>query len=627
MANSSKLPTTAQFAYFDWQNAFFQRSPQVDGSGTYTLYFTVTPTDSDGNIIDGGFLVTSFARNGKTYTYWVPVGNVSVDGLSATGCVGGIRPTGYDYTTGDADFLPPSTVSLAGAKIVCGLPAVVGELLRQAVQGNIATGGSRFIIGTDASGDVTLAGSTGTGTYSDFIKRTSAGVAQYWNGSSWVAFNDAVASVTAKVSATDTTPDYLQNKFGSSDGSVVFSVTNPGGDETLNLAVNIPARISSHAIYTPAYMTGGTSAETNTALWDSVTNGSFRLTIDGVTLNVTGISFAGITTMAQVATVIQTALRAACGTTPTVVWSTNKFIITSSNTTVSSAVSVLTTSTASVGTDISGAGAGTWMDSESGRGTATAAVLDPTQDSGKVGLLNARGSFPADLARDIIDKDGYQAKGDLMAASASNAPARLAAGANDFGLRTDSSQSTGLKWAPTSKILATLAGAVTVSNTTTETNLLSLTLPANVLSTTNVIEIDVLLSAITAVAGVTNDLFLRFKYGGTTIATLTIADGTVSSLNGKLKCYLIAGATSNAQVGWMDGTFQKYGSDEVPSAGTVTPKDSSGTDGVFTAYVQNNGTAAIDSTSAQTLSLTAQWGAADAGNSVTALYGVVKLIA
>lgn len=617
MANASKLPTTAQFAYFDWQNAFFLRAPQLETGGTYTLYFTVAPTDKDGALIDGGFIVTAFARNGKTYSYWVPVGNVSADGLSATGCVGGIRPTGWDYTTGDSDFLPPATVALAGAKIVCGLPAVVGELIRQAIQGAILTGSAILDIGTGASEDVYVKHNG-----NPWLKQTSAGVAQYWNGSDYVSNNDSIASSLVIAQTGDGTPDALDNKITSDDGSITINVTGTT-NRKLNLQTVLPARISSHAIYTPAYMTGGASAESNTALWDSVTDGSFRLTIDGVTLNVTGISFAGITTMAQVATVIQTALRTACGTTPTVVWDTNKFIITSSNTTVSSAVSVLTTSTASVGTDISGAGAGTWMDSESGRGTATATVLDPTQDSGKVGLLNARGSFPADLARDLIDKDGYQAKGDMMAASAANVPARLVVGADDFALIADSAQSTGVKWAARSRVLARNVTAVTVANTTDETNLISVSVPANSLGTGNVIK-GVLY--ITNLQGISNaDLYFRLKYGATTIGLVEARDLASSAVfTGKIEFELIAnGAAAQAGVIFVRLDRNGSGLQFVDSLSLLDTSELNAIGGATMAV----GTAAEDSTAAKTLSVTADWSTGSASNTLTVTYGHIELIA
>ena len=56
----------------------------------------------------------------------------------------------------------------------------------------------------------------------------------------------------------------------------------------------------------------------------------------------TDIDFTGVVDMAAVATKLQTALRAQTGSTETVVWSTNRFIISSVNITDSSAITVTT---------------------------------------------------------------------------------------------------------------------------------------------------------------------------------------------------------------------------------------------------------------------------------------------
>jgi hypothetical protein len=124
--------------------------------------------------------------------------------------------------------------------------------------------------------------------------------------------------------------------------------------------------------YTPAYLTGGSSAEGNFGTWAAVTDGSFRITIDGTARNIDAIDFSGDGSMADVAATIQAAIRAATGSTETCVWSTDHFIISSVLDASTSAITVTSTSTGTVGTDISGAGAADWMDCDSGNGTVTA---------------------------------------------------------------------------------------------------------------------------------------------------------------------------------------------------------------------------------------------------------------
>lgn len=128
-----------------------------------------------------------------------------------------------------------------------------------------------------------------------------------------------------------------------------------------------------------AYLTGGTSATSVIATWNAVTNGSFRVTINGVQFDVTGMDFsgAGILAMADVAGVIQTALRTATGDSITVTWDTNHFIITTDTDTAGFNNSITVLSATGSGTDLSGAGATDFMDCDTGHGTVTAATFDP----------------------------------------------------------------------------------------------------------------------------------------------------------------------------------------------------------------------------------------------------------
>jgi len=125
--------------------------------------------------------------------------------------------------------------------------------------------------------------------------------------------------------------------------------------------------------YTPAFLTSGSNATAVVGDWADVNNGSVRITIDGTLRSITGLNFTNVVTMDDVALVIQTGIRAATSSSETVVWDVDHFIITSANTTSSSAMTVTTAGAG--GTDISGAGAGLpYMDSETGHGTVTAAV-------------------------------------------------------------------------------------------------------------------------------------------------------------------------------------------------------------------------------------------------------------
>jgi len=155
------------------------------------------------------------------------------------------------------------------------------------------------------------------------------------------------------------------------------------------------------ADYTPAYLTGGTGATAVVATWQSVTDGSFKITIDGTLYTIKEIDFSSVTTMDDVASTIQTAIRNATESTETCVWSTDHFIIHSVDETSSSAITETSTT---AGTDISGGGATAYMDADVVHGTITSAVKLTT---GTLVLGNISGTFQYNEA--ITDGKGGSA--------------------------------------------------------------------------------------------------------------------------------------------------------------------------------------------------------------------------
>lgn len=106
--------------------------------------------------------------------------------------------------------------------------------------------------------------------------------------------------------------------------------------------------------YTPAYLTGSSWVDETMGGggWrSSITDWSFDITIDGTLVEVRSMDFSWLLSFASVPWVIQTALRAETGSTETVVYDTDHFVISSVDTTINSSITV--TSTAWVGTDIS----------------------------------------------------------------------------------------------------------------------------------------------------------------------------------------------------------------------------------------------------------------------------------
>lgn len=127
------------------------------------------------------------------------------------------------------------------------------------------------------------------------------------------------------------------------------------------------------------------AAEATLSVWTAITDGSFRLKVDAGSLaNVTGLNFSAATTMNGVATIIGAAITGASCT-----WDGSRFRIVSDTTGATSAITYLTTATASVGTDISALLKGT-------AATATAVVdgiAAETALAGVQALANASGTW------------------------------------------------------------------------------------------------------------------------------------------------------------------------------------------------------------------------------------------
>jgi len=447
---STKMPTLAEMVYFQWSTPDDPNpklASPIDDDNT-TIQFTSAPLDENGAVVTEAFLFGAEKSNGYVETILVPAGGLSGDGLTATGCTRGIRLSALDWTTGDTDLAVSHGQDSA---VFCNVTGVIQAIMVSAVQGTLATGGANFIIGTEpgaGSETITIYRTTTAGVTKGLFRWNLAGTqAEYSNdGTAWIAFDDSIASALVKVSANDTTAGYLNGKLVAGT-NITLVEGNDAGDETLTIsATSANTTVSEHLIYTPGYLTGDTGAESTFSNWLAVLDGSFRITIDGVAVNVDAIDFTGVTSMADVATYIQTALNTATGGTETVVWSTDHFVITSTDTTSSSAVSVTSTSTGTVGTDISGAGASDWMDCDTGNGTVTAAVLDRTADAGVSVALDSSGDIKSDLLEaNLREADTFFGATDISGAEAET----LSDGSNADSLHTHAFSESGYNKAGT----------------------------------------------------------------------------------------------------------------------------------------------------------------------------------
>lgn len=182
-------------------------------------------------------------------------------------------------------------------------------------------------------------------------------------GGASLAIDAAARAAAASLAAGTTTLDTI---IDSATRKAVSAVEKVSLSAIKDLAVT-------DLTFTPAFLTGKNDATAVVATWNAVTDGSFAITINGAAQTVTGLDFSTDTTMEGIAGRIQVAIQALTGAADICIWSTDHFLITSSSSANTSAVTV-TRATGS-GTDISGAGGTPFMSANEGNGAATARSL------------------------------------------------------------------------------------------------------------------------------------------------------------------------------------------------------------------------------------------------------------
>ena len=362
----------------------------------------------------------------------------------------------------------------------------------------------------------------------------------------------------AKVSNADTTSGYLSDKVVAGYGTTL-TVKNPAGNETLEVALDpTGSGVSDHEVYTPAFLTGGNAPETNVAIWDSVNDGAFRITIDGTPREMTGLNFQtpAVTSMAEVAAVIQAGIRAVTGSTETCTWSGTEFVITSANTTASSAITVTSTIAVPAGTDISGAGSA-YMDCDATSTAAvTAAVLDPTADAGKLVQLAASGYINGNLVNGPTL--GLTAKGSLVTASDATTKTQLAVGADGSTLVADSTAPGGLAWSSGSTNMLHVDTATYTHLGTTQSNNTIYTVPGGTLGTNGGLRIKVFVT--NWYASNLDWTKLAISYGGETLSLQATSDSTTSGPQGIAEFQIVGTGATNTQAGMATMLLSNNGS-------------------------------------------------------------------
>lgn len=225
----------------------------------------------------------------------------------------------------------------------------------------------------------------------------------------------------------------------------------------------------------------------------------------------------------------------------------------------------------------------------------------------------------------LIAKSLMDAKGDLIAATAADTPARVAAGTDGHVLTADSSQAAGVKWAAGAggssgaNVLDRVTSAAGPSNTTTETAVYSFSVPGGSLSTNKMLRLSIL-GAFLNDSGGARSLTFRVKYGATTMfedLTTTYA-AQAQAREARIELQLAAQGATNDQV--LSGEL-KLSATDAATTGRGGFNTSSG--GFLLPF---GGDAAEDSTANKTLAVTVQFGTASSSLTFLRSYAMLELV-
>ena len=162
------------------------------------------------------------------------------------------------------------------------------------------------------------------------------------------------------------------------------------------------------------------------------------------------------------------------------------------------------------------------------------------------------------------------------------------------------------------KLLNTVTTDVTYSSSTAENTLLSYSVPANTLGTSNIVRVTMHISDY-GTSGTATATF-RFKYGATTLITRVNGGTATSAFTGKIE-FLLAGAGSTSS---QNGSMSMHlGGDGYVGNGNLVPQ-------YFSTSVQ--GTSSEDSTASKTLAITYQASASSANDKITVSMIMVEIV-
>ena len=179
---------------------------------------------------------------------------------------------------------------------------------------------------------------------------------------------------------------------------------------------------------------------------------------------------------------------------------------------------------------------------------------------------------------------------------------------------TTNSGATAPEWTTlTTDLVGSNTADVTVGNTISETTLYTETIAADTLGTDGVVRGTIFVSDFDLADISSPSFIMRFKYGATTLVTVTIvnaASGALTNMTGTIDFAIMGSGATGTQEGWI-----KIDVSENEVSATNAEANGAGT-----------GTSAEDSTGALALTVTADWSNAAVANTITISSGYMEII-
>lgn len=188
-------------------------------------------------------------------------------------------------------------------------------------------------------------------------------------------------------------------------------------------------------------------------------------------------------------------------------------------------------------------------------------------------------------------------KGDILIASSPSILTKLAVGTNGYILTAQSSGAVGVSWLPKG-IISQNSSIQTFTSIVTEVSIMSVSIPANTLSTNKAIRATIFVSDLGTNG--TGSILLQANYGSKAVASVLligeVSQGIddVSSARGQIVYTLLANGTTGAQAGNMFINMVRGDKTNVSGAASIAY------------WTIPKGSVLVDSTQNQTLGLTAR---------------------